>query len=152
MREIKFRAWNEKPWDTGGPWKCSEHPEKEHPHDNCPGPGVPNKTGNMVYPYEGSMGFQGLYSGDILKSYDIVMQYTGLKDKNGKEIYEGDICQDSEPGFEHEDIIFEVKWDVCGFSPFCEETSFYESGKDDMIEVIGNVYENSELLKQIETT
>jgi len=69
----------------------------------------------------------------------IPMQYTGLKDKNGKEIYEGDVVKYFE-GF-----IEEVKWNYysCGFDPF----SYYEgdlAGLD--CEVIGNIYANPELL------
>ena len=73
-----------------------------------------------------------------------VIQFTGLKDKNGKEIYEGDIVKGEKWG-----RIYEVRYDdeYGGFHPFVEcdfeATSYY----DHPLEVIGNIYENSELLK-----
>jgi uncharacterized phage protein (TIGR01671 family) len=75
-----------------------------------------------------------------------VMQYTGLKDKNGKEIYEGDILH-------IEGRNETVEWDegLAGFSPFCWQIpsaadSYSEWEFDELGEVIGNIYENKELL------
>lgn len=72
----------------------------------------------------------------------IVMQYTGLKDKNGIEIYEGDIISG---GIKYEVEIGEVKWFDKGFGAQTEfgVVSFYENE----CVVIGNIYENPELLK-----
>lgn len=77
----------------------------------------------------------------------ILMQYTGLKDKNGKEIYEGDIVK-CRP-----DTLREVKWVEydgyirCGYTPLCD--NFYDCGLYfDDFEVVGNIYENKELLKK----
>lgn len=79
-------------------------------------------------------------------------QFTGLKDVNGKEIYEGDIVRMQRPGF-HEYACYEVKYfiqDVCIFQivKVTDGSTLFESpsnGHD--IEVIGNVHENSELLE-----
>jgi len=74
--------------------------------------------------------------------YEIeLMQYTGLKDKNGKEIYEGDIVAwiDSDGNKRQNKVFFEQgAFRICNS---CFEISEYGE-----LEVIGNVYENPELL------
>lgn len=81
-----------------------------------------------------------------------LMQFTGLYDKNGKEIYEGDIIKYSaylDESAEIKEGIAQVVWDK-------EETGYYLANdyksnlfyliKDLECEVIGNIYENYELL------
>ena len=88
----------------------------------------------------------------------ILMQYTGLKDKNGVEIYEGDIVKViSGYGWEDvSDVVFGLADKRYGNYPaFCipgvetELNSFsevFDTG-DYEIEVIGNVYQNNDLLE-----
>lgn len=90
----------------------------------------------------------------------IPMQYTGLKDKNGKEIYEGYIVRDNN-GY-----IGWVEWvapkfkvahkqvDYKSFSIVNDEEVFswyidYVSLEKNLWEIIGNIYENPELLDDI---
>lgn len=78
---------------------------------------------------------------------ETVGQYTGLKDKNGREIYKGDICKDS-MGW-----IFEVLWDNENARFIgCQRKSRGDTyicyvGREPAVEIIGNIYENPELLE-----
>jgi uncharacterized phage protein (TIGR01671 family) len=70
-------------------------------------------------------------------TFGVLMQYTGLKDKNGKEIHEGDIVKP----FLRDDKLEVVK---IHHAIYCEPFHYYDSPED--FEVIGNIYENPELL------
>lgn len=74
-----------------------------------------------------------------------LMQYIGLLDKYGKEIYEGDIVKEIPNGH-----ISQIEWDSLGFrmNPEYEPKSLWELAINNRIKVIGNIYENPELLKE----
>lgn len=102
-----------------------------------------DENGNLIsinYP-EGKDYF-GYKEDDI-----VLMQYTGYKDKNGKEIYEGDIVK-------YRNNLYQVKWVFFSFYIHridgrslkeLEEIAIDEKG----MELIGNIYENPELLEKI---
>ena len=119
QREIKFRAWNK---DNSDP---------------------------MFNPFESGLRFETFVNAPSIE----LMQYTGLKDKNGVEIFEGDITNyGTVKWFNH------LTWDGAGSDHpgfyfiqkrygMRELELDYHLGFDEEIEVIGNIYENPELLK-----
>ena len=124
-REIKFRGWNSKEMIYYPSWftldrnnvLCFSNPPHNYVDDS-----------DVDYP-----------------SRITLLQYTGLKDKNGKEIYEGDIFKYIlDDGFGDvteytEEVIFNqgsFDLDNCPLGAFCSDG-----------EVIGNIYETPELLK-----
>ena len=102
----------------------------------------------QVSVYDVGIGFRG---GAAIFSFDEVefMENTGLKDKNGRYIYEGDIVTVNGTW----DCIIEYKQSSCAFvlkSIDSRWSTGYFSNYDDieeMLEVIGNIYENKELVE-----
>jgi uncharacterized phage protein (TIGR01671 family) len=119
--EIKFRAWdkNKNRWFTNYDTVYIED------------------DGSVYSSYPGT-------EGEVLTRIDVdIQQFTGLKDKNGKEIYKGDIVRamlDFGPGGYSERIV-SIQW----VNPI--EWYQFNYLKEDTIEIIGNIYENPELLK-----
>jgi hypothetical protein len=114
-REIKFRAWD--------------------------------KDGKkMIYRSLEEIQSNGIGLPVFITGFDIkLMQFTGLKDKNEKEIYEGDVVKISEDLKQWKGkTIMVVEYCVCTFTPL---EVVFGVGNRDNIEVIGNIYENPELLK-----
>ena len=127
MREIKFRAWDrkEKKWlafDEGEP---------------------------IDFDYSG-LTEKGYWSFKFSFDEDRVclMQFTGIHDKSGKEVYEGDIVR--LPNKDICEIRYKADWDYSGFLAI-SITKLYgtESYKYWSGEVIGNIYENKELLEEV---
>ena len=82
------------------------------------------------------VGFEGTIETSLAEDVEL-MQYTGLRDKNGRELYEGDIVTD---GYREKYGRYDVEWDGDSHAwSFCST-----DGRE--LEVIGNIYENPELL------
>lgn len=141
MREIKFRAWDkteEKLKLVGG-----------IVFDKGVITEVDNDDGSLLWESSG-----------IGTNYEL-MQFSGLHDKNGKEIYEGDICRTSmETQLGKIQVVGVMRWQetearfsIEGETPDFIEMKNYDvlggavDDRADVPEVIGNIYENPELLE-----
>jgi len=118
-REIKFRAWNEN----------TKH--------------LFEITAISLDKHKVSMGFVGYDRYGKLVEFP-VMQYTGLKDKNGVEIYEGDRWKDCNG------VLSVIEWDATDACFFMNGTDGHEDMMDNIGggEVIGNIYEHRDMVDE----
>lgn len=99
-------------------------------------------------------GIKGLMHWVYRKPADFeLMQFTGLLDKNGKEIYEGDVVKGWEGDDMHDFDACIVKYEEDGFGIYDEKqkwpyvASLIEIVNNRSLEIIGNIYENPSLLE-----
>lgn len=125
MREIKFRAWNKV--------------YKKYVEINELEMGVKSLAIKFITPSGRTL---YLEHGNSI----ILEQYTGLKDKNGVEIYEGDIVK-------MDGLYYLIKWDDEG-GKWCMSLErdwmdylFLTKKKAPFMEIIGNIHENGDLIR-----
>lgn len=116
--------------------------------------GVYNKMKNLkfrVYNKEDKVLFYVGENPDLTKYpadvYEI-NQWTGLLDRSGKEIYEGDIFQWNRYGVRSNKQIRPIYKGIVKFEPYALSTIKNIISGNGTLKVIGNIYENPELLKE----
>lgn len=77
----------------------------------------------------------------------IVQQYTGLKDKNGREIYEGDIIQLENAPYKYEVVWNKWHWGIDSKGIVTDFIQSFTIAVEERCIVIGNIFENPDLLK-----
>lgn len=124
MRTIKFRGYNRK----NGQWLTGFYLQNRGAHFVCPDEFADGKS---LDDYEVASGTVG--------------QFTGLHDKNGREIYEGDIITHGS-----KTITYTVVWNDTGLRAKQNNSSSYAGLTywQGCTEVLGNIHDNPELIKQ----
>ena len=147
MREIKFRAWNKKM----GMGQVIEM-ESCDKGDNLFSFSIKGSFFRVFYPKSNNKRWKRDKEQSDWGSELELVQFTGLKDKNGKEVYEGDIIKIPR---------YKTKWcylvvlSVDYYGLFLEyinpyrgsRTFFSHLARSNEVELIGNKFEDSELLK-----
>lgn len=133
MREIKFRAWD-------------EHNKVLHKDVEFIRSGIEDNDWIIFKSDKQRLEDKVVLDNPYFQKQIKLMQYTGFKDKNEVEIYEGDIIEYMTGQLKHIPTKHKVTWlkDEARFSFGCKANTqymFYNT------EVIGNIYENPELLQ-----
>jgi len=128
MREIKFRAWN----------------KKEKVMINSVEDEFAVVSNGWIILEDNNDDYGTSWFSDRNHIEDpanlILMQYTGLKDKNGKEIYESDLLKRPDGAIE------EIVFDAGSFCIKYKDSIFDFIAEDNNLEIIGNIYEHPNLI------
>ena len=127
MRELKFRVWDNKN-------------KKFLPESHFAILG----SGKVI------VTLSGYYEHFTNKTQDdyVVQQYTGLQDSKGNDIYEGDIVKATSDQYDNENFVGKVIFDEGCFLTWINKNDIRGVWSGDDIEVIGNIFENKDLLEK----
>lgn len=161
MRKFKFRAWDSLKKIMVTKENVEELIEKIEQNYYFKDEDVPYSCRECypffyiegIFSYFDNIQYNNSLFSEMVKNRFKVMQFTGLKDKNGKEIYEGDILKFSEVDtavveWNEKYSYFMVKpiQDYCFDSDVLGHALEY----NDNVEIIGNIYAESKLLESEE--
>lgn len=95
--------------------------------------------------------FNGFINNIFATEAGIYMQYTGLKDVNGKEVFEGDIVTHEDGEYWFVAVVEWMEYEFCfriikPFEDIYDFDDWYENGTLD-VQVVGNIHDNPELLE-----
>ena len=129
MREIKFRAKNV----MNGEWVCGDLVHYNHSHTHISIAEKECKQQFFVHP-------------------QTIGQFTGLRDKNGKEIYEGDIVRFNQKFLIENILLVGYEYSHRGGFSLCTKEGYYGMFGDAWLEpfyceVIGNIHDNPEMME-----
>jgi len=130
MRELKFRAWDNR--------------RKKMSHDvEIRSDGIHSFYSWQANVYEKNGNWERFFT-NIDDERNVIMQYTGLHDKNGKEIYEGDILKCTQAQGEYNAV---MDWVDNGFWLRGLQGTYLPN--QEYREIIGNIYEDAALIKEM---
>ena len=143
MRELKFRAWNKR--------------DKKMEHLDYLNVSKAEFAGNWKVALPEGLFDVATVKGNMLMFKDIIiLQYTGLQDRNGVDIYEGDVVTQYEipsKAYDKKQQVFFHGGMFCVGVPgdlegplYFETNTIYRKKRVNLIEVVGNIYENEDLL------